>query len=756
MADISNDRIAFFEHSKARQRNMTALNSHSSPRLEATLKVTGSARYEGDAQYKRQVHAALVPAPIANGRILRIDSARARTLPGFVAIMTHENAPRIPDAMLIAHAMTPIVLQVPTIHFAGQPVAVVVAETLELARQAAATVDVTYEKLPAITGVEQALDHSFAPESAGYVATDSLRGDPKRGRAESTIAIKRRYTTPTNNHHPLERHFVIASWNGDDLTVHTTTQAVFSHRQRLADCLSMPGERIRIVSRYLGGGFGGKGASWFPCILLGVMVAKHAGLPVKLELTRSQMFTLVGRRQETIQRVELAATREGRLTAISHDTIAQTSTYGEYADPTGSMARMLYACANVSTSHRLVRVNAPQPNPMRAPGEGTGSFALESAIDELAYELRLDPLEMRLRNYADHDQDRALPWSSNGLRECYRVAAEAFGWKDRPRACGSLRDGRSQFGWGMASACYPVYRVASEAAIRIGRNGRVRVQCGTQDIGTGTETVLAQVAALKLGVPICYVTAELGDTHLPAGPASAAGHVTASITPAVEKAASTLRRRLIEMAVRDPRSRLCGLSADLMTIADGTIKGPSGELSESLFSLLARSDKDELVSVAHVVPDEQVRYSAYGYGAVFVEVRVEPRLGVVRVTRVTAAYASGRIINPLLARSQLVGGLVFGIGMALHEATIMDERFGCIVNDNLADYLIPVHADMPRFDVRLVDEDDPYLAGGGVKGVGMIGPVGVAAAIANAVFHATGRRIRDLPIRLEHFLDCPS
>jgi xanthine dehydrogenase YagR molybdenum-binding subunit len=736
--------------------NMTALKSHSSPRLEAALKVTGLARYEGDAQDKGLVHAALVTAPIANGRIVQINSARARTLPGVVDILTHEDAPKIPQAMLIAHAMSPMLLQAPTVHFAGQPVAVVVAKTLELARRAAATVDVTYEELPAITRVEQALDHSFAPETAGHVATDSHRGDPKRGLAESHISIKRRYTTPTNNHHPIERHVVIASWDGDNLTVHATTQAVFSHRRRLADCLSLPVERIRLVSRYLGGGFGGKGSSWFPCLLLGVVVAKHAGLPVKLELTRSQMFTLVGRRQETIQHVELAATREGRLTAIRHDTIAQTSTFGEYADPNGSMARMLYACDSVSTSHRLVRVNAPQPNPMRAPGEGTGSFALESAIDELAYELGIDPLEMRLRNYADHDQDSGLPWSSNTLRECYRVAAEAFGWKDRPRTCGSLRDGRYQLGWGMASTCYPVYRVASEAAIRIGRDARVRVQCGTQDIGTGTETVLAQVAAFKLGIPIHYVTAELGDTHLPAGPASVSAQATASITPAVEKAASTLRRRLIEMAVRDPASPLCGLSADLVTIENGTIKDPSGEVSESLSRLLARSDKDELVSTAHVVPDEQVRYSAYGYGAVFVEVRVDPSLGEVRVTRIAAAYASGRIINPLLARSQLVGGLVFGIGMALHEATIMDERLGRVVNHNLSDYLIPVHADMPRFDVRLVDEYDPYLAGGGVKGVGMIGVVGVAAAIANAVFQATGRRIRDLPIRLEHFLDSSS
>jgi xanthine dehydrogenase YagR molybdenum-binding subunit len=462
------------------------------------------------------------------------------------------------------------------------------------------------------------------------------------------------------------------------------------------------------------------------------------------------MFTLVGRRQDSMQRVRLGATRDGRLTAILHDSVAQTSSFGDYADANAWSARTLYACRNVATSHRLVRVNAPQPKPMRGPGLGTGSFALESAMDELAEALGLDPVELRLRNYADHDQQDGLPWSSNGLLDCYRVAAQAFGWEKRPRGVGTLRDGPHCIGWGMASSSFPIFRMASQAAVAIGRDARVTVRCGTQDIGTGTYTVLAQLAAETLGVPLAQVAVELGDTLLPEGPYSGAHLATASFTPAVEQAARTLRHRLLERAVADPGSPLHGAPVGRLRIDDGLIRSLDSNRSETLASLLARSGEG-LEVTASAAPDDKPNHSASGFGAVFAEVRVDPELGEVRVTRLTGAYAAGRVLNPLLAKSQHVGGLVWGIGLALHEATVMDRRLGRIVNDNLSDYLIPVHADMPRFDVHLVPEDDPHLASG-IKGIGMLSIVGVAAAIANAVYHATGRRIRDLPIRLEHFL----
>jgi xanthine dehydrogenase YagR molybdenum-binding subunit len=517
----------------------------SATRLEAAAKVTGAARYEGEIRVEGMLHAALVEAPIASGRVLRIDAGRARALAGVAAVLTHETALRLPRAAFLG------LLQEPVVHFAGQTVAVVLAETAWRARQAAGLVEVEYEQLPAVTTIGQARDTAFAPRTAGRTATDSRRGDPDRGLAEAGIVVDQIYTTTTNNHHPLEPQVVVAWWEGDTLTVHTTSQAVFGHRQALAAHFGVPIEGVRVISKYLGGGFGAKGGAWFPCLVLGVMAARQAGRPVRLEMTRAQMFTLTGRRQETIQRLQLGATRAGNLTAIQHDTLAQTSTYGDYADPVATVTRVQYACANVATSHRLVRVNAPQPNPMRAPGEGPGSFALESALDELAHELGLDPIELRLRNYAEHDQHAGLPWSSNGLRECYRVGAESFGWSQRPRQPGTLRNGHQRIGLGMASACYPVYRMASAAGVRIDADGRVLVRCGTQDMGSGTYTVLAQLAAGALGVPLAYVAVELGDTELPEGPYSGGSMATASFAPAVEEAARGLRRRLLGLATAD-------------------------------------------------------------------------------------------------------------------------------------------------------------------------------------------------------------
>jgi len=711
-----------------------------SPRIDAVVKVTGAARYEGDADLAGALHAALVPAAVASGRVTRIDDTAARRIAGVVAVMTHATAPRI------AGATSPIMLQDPTVCFAGQPVAVVVAETVAQARLGAAAVEVTCDEAPAVTTMHGALDRAYAPASAGHVETDSRRGDPEH--APRPFEVARRYTTPTHLHHPLEPPFVLARWDGDELLVHATTQAVFSHRRRLADCFGVPADRVRVVSRLLGGGFGAKGSGLFPCMALCVMAARHAGRPVALELSRAEMFTLIGRRQETVQDLRVAATLDGALTAITHDTVAPTSMFGEYADPTATVSRVLYACPNVATSHRLVRVHAPQPNPMRAPGEGPGSFALESALDELAYDLGIDPLALRLQNRAAGDQHTGLPWSSNQLEECCRVAADAFGWHARPAQVGSLRDGRLRLGWGMAAACYPVYRMASHAQVAVDPDGGVTVRCGTQDLGTGTTTILAQLAAGALGVPLDRVAVEIGDTDLPEGPYSGGAHVSASVTPAVERAARALRDRLIERAIADPASPLFGLEPERVAIADGVMIGAGR--SERVADVVARTGG--LACTAHAAPESRPIASSYAHGAIFVEVGVDPELGEVRARRISAAYACGRILNPLLARSQLVGGLILGIGMALHEAATTDVRSGRIVNASLADYAIAAHADMPRFDVAFVDDDDPHLDGG-VKGVGMIGTVGIAAAIANAVFHATGRRIRDLPIRPEAFID---
>ncbi|TWT11732.1 xanthine dehydrogenase family protein molybdopterin-binding subunit [Reyranella sp. CPCC 100927] len=716
-------------------------------RIEAGIKVKGAARFAAEIPIQGVMHAALVQAPLASARIRHIDASKARAQPGVVSVITHEAMPRLNQGAFLA------LLREPRVHFAGQPVAVVVAETATHARRAVALINVDYEALPAITSVTQGSSEAFAPKVAGRTSTDSRRGEPEGAMAAAEVTIEKRYTTPTHNHLALEPQCVIAVWDRDGagVTVHTGSQAVFAHRKAIADGFGLSVGRVRVVSKYLGGGFGSKGSAWLPCLMLGIAAARHVGRPVKLELTRAQMFTLVGRRQETIQTLKLGAMRDGRLVAMTHDTVAQTSSFADYADPVATPTRVLYACPNVATSHRLVRVNAPQPNPMRAPGEGPGSFALESALDELAHVLKMDPLALRLRNYAERDQHVDLPWSSNGLRDCCRVGAQSFGWARRPIAIGTMRDGHHVLGWGMAAACYPVYRMASEAVVRIEANGTVRVRCGTQDMGSGTYTVLAQLAAEALGVPVDGIDVELGDTALPEGPYSGGSMATASFTPAVEAAAGRVRQRLIDLVIEDGESPLHGLSADQLVLSDGYIRAGTGNAAERLADVVARRAPDGIEAFADAAPDAAPRYSSYGYGAIFAEVRVDVDLGEVRVVRLTAAYAAGRILNRRLARSQFIGGIVGGIGMALHETTIMDERLGRIVNDNLADYLIPVHADMPAFDIHMIDEDDPHLAGG-IKGIGMLGTVGTAAAIANAVFHATGRRIRDLPIRLEHCL----
>jgi xanthine dehydrogenase YagR molybdenum-binding subunit len=711
-------------------------------RIEAALKATGRAIYPGETQAQGMLHAALVESAIAHGEVLSVDGARARALPGFADLVSYDET-----AVLRASPVTGLIRE-RKIHFLGQPVALVAAESLLQARTAAAAVRADYRAAPPVTALGQVLDKAFSPTMR--VPAESARGDAQAALAEAHLTIRQRFETAVNNHHPMEPHAVVCAWDGDTVEVNTTTQAVFGTRRVIAHAFGLPADNVRVVTRYLGGGFGCKGPLWWPWEMLALLASRRTGRPVRLELTRAQLFTLVGRRQETIQDLALGLDAEGRLTAITHDVLAQTSTHEVFCDSTAAVSRWLYACPNVTTRHRVAATNEPHPIPMRAPGAAPGTFALESALDEAAEALGLDPVALRVLNFADHDQQADKPWSSNSLLECYRVGAERFGWADRP-AAGQARDGRWRLGWGMASTCYPVHRQACMARVRIEGDASLLVQCGTQDMGSGTYTALGQTAAEALGIPMDKVTVELGDTWLPEGPYSGGAMVTASFTPAVELAVEQLRASLAGLAVADETSPLSGLSPDDLRFADGALCSWAGNASEPLADLMARLAPQGLEAQGAFTPPETTEFSANGYGAVFVEVGVDPELGEVRVRRVGAAFAAGRIINPLLARSQYVGGLIGGIGTALHEMTTTDRVTGHILGDNFADYLIPVHADMPDFDVAMVDEADPHLPGG-VKGIGMLGTAGIQAAIANAVHHAVGRRIRHLPIRLEDIL----
>jgi xanthine dehydrogenase YagR molybdenum-binding subunit len=710
-------------------------------RIEGRLKVTGKAVYAAETPADGLLHAMLIEAPIASGRVVGVDVAAARSVAGFADVVSHAEA-----AALKPSAVTALIRE-PIVHFRGQPVALVVADTPAAAHAAAAATRVDFEISPAITSIEGALDQAYEPAMASRFTARSKRGDAQAALGAAHLVVRNHYETAVNNHHPMEPHAVVCAWAGDKVTVHTCTQAVFGTRTAIARAFDMPEDDIRVVARFLGGGFGCKGPLWWPWMMLAMLASRRTKRPVRLELTRAQLFTLVGRRQETQQDLALGFDQDGRLTAIDHHVTAQTSTHGEFADSTAAVSRYLYACPNVTTSHRLVRTNEPQPIPMRAPGTAPGTFALESALDEAAVQLGIDPVELRVRNFADRDQDADVPWTSNSLLECYRIGAERFGWSQRP-AAGSVREGRWRIGWGMATTCYPARRQGSRARLRLAADGALLVQCGTQDMGSGTYTALGQLAAEALGLPIAQVTVELGDTDLPEGPFSGGSQVTSSIAPAVEMATAAMRTKLCALAIEDPGSPLAGLSAENLEFADGMIRVRDGNASERLEALIARRAPDGLETEGGAAAPDAWPMTGMGFGAIFVEVAVDADLGEVRVRRVTAAFAAGRIVNPLLARSQYIGGLIGGIGMALHERTATDRASGSIIGDNLADYLIPVHADMPAFDIIMVDEHDPHLPGG-IKGIGMLGTGGIQAAIANAIFHATGKRIRHLPIRIE-------
>lgn len=708
-------------------------------RLEAALKVTGRAIYEAETPMQGMLHAALIEAPIARGRLLGIDGGPARDLPGFADLVSHAEAQDLKPSGTVA------LIREPEIHFAGQPLGLVVAETLHEAEACARAVRLDLASEPAITTMDQALDTAFAPDVVGRFPAATRRGDAHTALANSHLVVRHRYDTAVNNHHPMEPHSVVCAWDGDRVVVHTGTQAIFATQRIVAHGFQIPPEQVRVVSRFMGGGFGCKGPLWWPWMMWAILAAKRTRRPVRLELTRAQLFTLVGRRQETVQDLALGFDADGRLTAIDHHVLGQTATHGDYSDGTARTSRSLYACANVTTGHRIVRTNEPLPIPMRAPGVAPGTFALESAMDEAAEALGIDPVELRVRNYAERDLDADKPWSSNGLLDCYRTAAERFGWTQRST---DARDGRWRIGSGMASSVYPVHRQPCRVKLRIDADAGLLVQCGTQDFGQGLYTAIGQLAADGVGVAMDQVKVELGDTDLPEGPYTGGSMVTASFAPAVENAVATLRARLAELAATDEASPLAGVAAEDIALDAGLVRSRTRNAAESLADLMARLAPDGLeVEGVAKLPESQP-FSANGYGAIFVEVGVDPGLGEVRVRRVVAAFAAGRILNAQLAHSQYVGGLIGGIGMALHEQVHTDRATGRIVGDNLADYLIPTHADMPEFDVLMLDEDDPLLPGG-IKGIGMLGSAGIQAAIANAIHHAVGRRVRHLPIRIE-------
>ncbi|GAB3425732.1 xanthine dehydrogenase family protein molybdopterin-binding subunit [Massilia solisilvae] len=727
-------------------------------RTDGWAKVSGAARYAAEHTLPGMAHAVLVTSTIPSGRVLRIDAGSAEQVPGLLLVMTHQNAPRLPDETRSGKVQPPIgrvlsLLQDDQVHYNNQPIGVVVADTLEHAREAAARLSVEYETAPAVLDFDEAKEHTHPPDKVLGEPADSARGNLQAGLLAGSARLDALYTTPYETHNPIEPHATVAAWDGGRLTLYDSTQYIKGVQRIVAQTLGIEPDQVTVLCPFTGGGFGCKGSVWSH-VVLAAMAARQAGRPVKLVLDRNQMFGPVGTRPITAQRMKLAAMSDGRLTASSHDVLAYTSTIEDWIEPSALVTRMLYASPCQATTHRLARMNLGTPTFMRAPGEATGTFALEAALDELACQLGIDPVELRLRNYAEHDPEKNLPFSSKSLRQCYETGAERFGWSRRNPQPRSMRDGDKLVGYGMATATYPTRRSPAGASAAIDEEGHVRARSATQDLGTGTYTVMTQVAADALGVPVALVRFELGDSRMPEAPVSGGSTTVASVSSAVHAAATALRMKLIWIASADARSPLHGAIPDQVGVEDGWLYLKSEPAKrERMSSIVKRHGKGPVEVTADAAPGhEKEHYSMHAFGAVFVEVRVDEVLGEIRVPRVTGVYGVGRLLNQKTGYSQLMGGIVWGMGMALFEQTVYDKRNGRAVNGNLAEYHVPVNADVAQIDVLVVDEDEPHANPLGAKGIGEIGITGVAAALANAVYHATGKRIRHLPITLDKLL----
>jgi xanthine dehydrogenase YagR molybdenum-binding subunit len=720
-------------------------------RVDGARKVAGDAPYTSDFDAPGEAHATLVQSTIAAGRIVAIDTSAAEALPGVLNVYTHLNLPRLargPMTLLGPSPQPP--MQDDRIVHHGQHVALVVAETREQAVAAGRLVHVDYAPAEPILG----LGDPRAVAVTNPWGMDSRRGDVAAGLSAADVTIAATYRTPDNTNNPLGLFATLAEWDGDRVTVHDATQWPSMVRETLALVFGIPETAVRVLSPFLGGGFGAGLRAW-PHVILAVHAARELGRPVKLVLTRPQMFTSVGHRPKGVQQVVLGATADGRLLALDHRSRSLLAAEDDDYEPFTVGSASAYACPNVSTSDEQVRTNIPAPVPMRAPAEAQGNFALESAMDELASALGMDPLELRLRNYADVHPALNLPWTSKALRECYTIGAERFGWSRRPPAPRSLRDGHWLVGHGLAGVSFSWWQAPCEALATVTADGRATVGSCGMDIGTGLYTVMTQLSAQLLGLPLERVRFDLGDTDLPKAPMAGGSGLTGALASAAHDAVTQLLNAFLELVRDDPGSPLQGCTREDVRVADGRIsRRDHPGRGESYPDILTRHGLPELSASGSSAPatDEQLGMAHAGaFAAHFAEVRVDEDLGLIRVARLVSVIDGGRILNGKTARSQIIGGAIGGIGMALFEDTITDPATGRIANASLADYLVPVHADVPDIDVTFVGEPDRGTPIG-TKGIGEVGLVGVAAAIANAVHHATGVRVRSLPITLDALL----
>jgi xanthine dehydrogenase YagR molybdenum-binding subunit len=746
-------------------------------RIDGRLKVTGAAKYAAEFNQNQMVYAFPVRSTIGNGTITAIDANAAKSADGVLTVITHENAMRLKELKnplellmvggLLGENLVP--LQDNKVHYFGQYIALVVAETYEQARIAAALVKVTYAKEPVAVELEKELAKGFKPQQMFGEKVQINEGKSGAVINSSPVKIEQTYTTSTENHHPMEPHATVAMWEADDkLLLYDATQGVKGVQGVSAFFFNLKSENVKVLSPYVGGGFGCKGGQWAH-ILLTAMAAKTVKRPVKLVLTRQMMVTNVGRRGATMQKVALSSDKSGKLTAMRHHSDTYTN-LSDFFEPSGKQTNVLYNSPMREVTYKVAKLNIGTPTFMRAPGETPGTFALESAMDELANELKIDPIQLRILNHTSENIEEKLPFSEEHLLECYKIGAEKLGWANRKMQPRQNRNGKQLIGYGMATATYPAGRSSASAKILLMADGSVKVQSATQDIGTGTYTIMAQTAADALGVPVERITVEIGDASLPPAPVSGGSQTTASVNPAVLAAGEMLRKDLMMLALNDAKSKLNGRKPEEIEFAEAKffVKGDSSK-SDVYADIMKRNNKTMMESCATAMPasggglggnqapcstaplskeenSDNKKYSFHSFGAQFAEVWVDEDFGTIRVKRFVSVQDVGRIMNEKTARSQIIGGVIYGLGQALMEATEYDKRWANPVTRHLGDYHVPVNLDVPVIDVHFIGKPDAHISPIGARGIGEIGITGVAAAVANAVFNATGKRLRDLPL----------
>ena len=724
-------------------------------RVDGRTKVTGKARYAADFNQLGQLYAVIVSATVGLGRVTGIESAGVEGMPGVVALITHRNAPKLaylPHKAVIDPGVGERlhVLQDDSVRFYGQPVAIVVADSLDHAERAAAALRVTYDARQPI--IDHA-DQQVARIVPGAGAADRSRGDADAAVAEAAVKVDENYDIARENHNPMEPHATIAAWNGDRLTLWSKSQFLVNEQAEIAAVFGLPVDNVEVICPFIGGAFGTSLRTW-PHVTLAALAARHVKRPVKLVLNRKQMFFTTGHRPRSLQRVALGATLDGKLTGVVHEGTGETSRYERFTEALTAVTDYLYSCPNVRTQYRLAQLDTATPNHMRGPGEASGLFALESAMDELSYKLGIDPIELRRRNEPKIDEAENKPFSSRSLIQCYELGAERFGWARRTPEPRSMRDGRLLIGMGTATATYPAFHAPSSARVRLLPDGIAEVEAAASDMGPGTYTSMTQVAAEFLGLQPEQVRFGLGRTDYPPTPSHGGSWTMASVGSAIRAACLEAQSQAARRAIADRDSPVFGTSTEDLEWTGGRLRR-RGDTSPGLSyqEILAKAGSPiEADGSAQRDPEVAEKYSMHSFGAVFAEVSVDPDVGTIRVRRLVGAYGIGRVVNPLLARSQCTGGMIGGIGMALMERTVLDARDGRPVNAHMADYLMPVNLDTPKLEALFVDEVDPHVNPLGVKGLGEIALVGTAPAIANAVFHATGKRVRTLPIMIEDVL----